>query len=125
MVDGAERFEVKPFIPPALCSGERNGEDTGSREEMGAFLTTEEGEPECGGAGEAPGEGVGVEEEEGGTAFAALARMERGMGFSSKSMSSKSSSFRGGAGGDEFLAGRGSRRGELIWRSTSRSLVIW
>lgn len=93
MVAGAERLEVKLFIPPALCSGERKGEDTGSREEMGAFLTTEEGEPEWGGAGEAPGEGVGVEEEEGGAAFAALARMERGIGFSSKSMSSKSSSF--------------------------------
>lgn len=46
MVDGPERLEVKLFIPPALCSGERKGEDTGSREEMGAFLTTEEGEPE-------------------------------------------------------------------------------
>ena len=44
--DEAERLEVKPFIPPALCSGERKGEDTGSREEMGAFLTTEGGEPE-------------------------------------------------------------------------------
>lgn len=60
---------------------------------MGAFLTTEEGEPERGGAGEALGEDVGVEEEEGGTAFTALDRMARGMGFSSKSMSSKSSSF--------------------------------
>lgn len=32
------------------------------------------------------------EEEEGGSAFTALARMERWMGFSSKSMSSKFSS---------------------------------
>lgn len=46
MVPGAEGLEVKLFIPPALCSWERKGEDTGSREEMGAFLTTEEGEPE-------------------------------------------------------------------------------
>lgn len=45
-LDWVERFEVKLFIPPTLCSGERKGEDTGSREEMGAFLTTEEGEPE-------------------------------------------------------------------------------
>lgn len=65
-----------------------------------------------------------MEEEEGGTAFAALARMERGMGFSSKSMSSKSSSFRG-TDGEGFLVARGSRRGEFIWLSTLRSLAIW
>lgn len=46
MVAGADRLEIKFFIPTALSSGERKGEDTGSREEMGAFLTTEEGEPE-------------------------------------------------------------------------------
>ncbi len=46
MLPGAERLEVKLFTPPALCSGERKGEDTGSREEIGAFLTTEDGEPE-------------------------------------------------------------------------------
>ena len=46
MVAEGERLEVKLFIPPALCSGERKGEDTGSREEMGAFLTTAEGELE-------------------------------------------------------------------------------
>lgn len=44
--EAAERLEVKLFTPPALCSGERKGEDTGSREEMGAFFTTEEGDPE-------------------------------------------------------------------------------
>lgn len=32
--------------------------------------------------------GEGVEEDESGTAFAALAKRDRGMGFSSKSMSS-------------------------------------
>lgn len=46
MVVEPERLEVKFFMPPALCSGERKGEDTGSREEIGAFFTTEEGEPE-------------------------------------------------------------------------------
>lgn len=46
MVAGPDRLEVKLFIPPALCSGERKGEDTGSKEEMGAFLTTGEGEAE-------------------------------------------------------------------------------
>lgn len=44
--EAAERLEVRLFTPPDLCSGERNGEDTGSREEMGAFFTTEEGDPE-------------------------------------------------------------------------------
>jgi len=121
-VDVAERLEVKLFIPPALCSGERKGEDTGSREEMGAFFTTEEGEPERAGLGEAPGEGVGVGEEEGGGT--ALARMERGMGFSSTSMSSTSSSFRG-ADGEWLLAVRGSRGDELILLSMLRSLAIW
>lgn len=67
---------------------------------------------------------MGVEEEEGGAAFSALARMERGMGFSSKSMSSKSSSFRG-TGGEGLLAESGSRGGELIWPSALRSLAIW
>lgn len=65
-----------------------------------------------------------MEEEEGGTAFTALARMERGMGFSSKSMSSRSSSFRG-ADGEEFSAARGSRGGELISLSVLHSLAIW
>lgn len=41
-----ERLEVKPFVPPGLWSGERKGEDTGSREEMGAFLTTAGWDPE-------------------------------------------------------------------------------
>lgn len=90
-VNGPEWLEVKLFTPPVLFSGERKGEDTGSREEMGAFLTTEGGVPETGGTGEAAGEDVGVEEEEG--ALAALARTDREMGFLSKSMSSKSSSF--------------------------------
>lgn len=127
MVAGAERLEVKLFIPPDLWSGERKGEDTGSREDMGAFLTTEEGEPERTGAdggGEAPGEGVGVEEEEGGTAFTALARIGRGIGFSSKSMFSNSSLF-GGRGGEVFLAAGGWRRDGLLCPSGLRSLVIW
>lgn len=32
------------FFPSALCSWDRSGEDAGSREEMGAFLRTGEGE---------------------------------------------------------------------------------
>jgi len=46
-----ERLEVKLRIPPVLCSRKRKGDDAGSSEEMGAFLTTDDGEPECGGAG--------------------------------------------------------------------------
>lgn len=46
------------------------------------------------------------------------------MGFLSKSMSPKSSSFQG-ADKEEFLAARGLRRGELIWLSALRSLAIW
>ncbi|XP_010788492.1 protein Wiz, partial [Notothenia coriiceps] len=117
-----ERLEVKPFIPPALRSGERKGEDTGSREEMGAFLTTEEGDPERRGTGEETGE---EEEEQGRTAFATLARRERGRGFSSKSMSPNASSSRGSEG-EGFLAERGSRREEIcFWPSTCRCLEIW
>lgn len=56
-----------------------------------------------------------MDEEEGG---AALARREYGIGFSSKSMSSKSSSF-SGAAGEESFAGSGSRP------SAPRSLAIW
>lgn len=68
----AERLEVVLFTPPGLWSRQRRGEDTGSREEMGAFLTTGEGEQALmsEGGGEATGEG-----------------MERGMGFSSMSVS--------------------------------------
>lgn len=110
-------------MPPALSSGERKGEDTGSREEMGAFFTTE-GEPETDEAGEAPGEGVGAGEEDGSdTAFAALASKKAGMGFSSKSMSSKSSSFTG-AGGEGVVAGRGSERDRLTLPSVWHSLAI-
>lgn len=118
-----DRLEVRPLFPPDLCSRERKGEDTGSREEMGAFLTTEEGDPERAGAGEAPGEGV-EQAERGGTALAALARMEGGMGFLSASMTSSSSSFCG-AQGEEFLAGMSSWSEGLIWLSRLRSLAIW
>lgn len=63
-----------------------------------------------------------MEEEEGGTDLAALARMERGMGFSSKSMSSTSSSF-WETSGEEFL---GSRRRELLLLLLRfRSLATW
>lgn len=40
---GLERF-VALFFPNVLCSCDRSGEDAGSREEMGAFLSTGEGE---------------------------------------------------------------------------------
>lgn len=40
---GLEMF-VAWFFPNVLCSWDRSGEETGSKEEMGAFLSTGEGE---------------------------------------------------------------------------------
>lgn len=40
---GPERF-VDWLFPKVLCSWDRSGEDTGSSEEMGAFLSTGEGD---------------------------------------------------------------------------------
>lgn len=41
MVATPEKLEFRHFIPTTFCSGECKGEEAGSREEIGAFLTTE------------------------------------------------------------------------------------
>lgn len=82
MVATPEKFELKHFIPTTFCSEKCNGEDAGSREEMGAFITTELEDSQCA----LP---AGEDCVEGGAASEALARLQMGVCFVSKSMLSK------------------------------------
>lgn len=83
MVATPEKLEFRHFIPTTFSSDECSGEDAGSREEMGAFLTKELTDSHC---VSATGEDWGME---GGAATEALARLQIGVRFVSKSMSSK------------------------------------
>lgn len=116
---------------PPLPSRERSGEDTGSSEEMGAFLNTGEGEREgerdlTNGEGGREPASDGIEGEGGGW----TADVRTG-GLTSRSSSSSSSSSshlscslcRGGLGEETF------REGLLGWGGgewgRERSLAIW
>lgn len=91
---GLERF-VDCFFPKALCSWDRSGEDTGSKEEMGAFLSTGEGDRDFknGEEGREPAADEVVGEEE--TLIAEPATENGTGGFVSISPSSVSTSFVG------------------------------
>lgn len=132
---GLERF-VDWFFPKALCSWDRSGEDTGSKEEMGAFLSTGEGDRDFtnGEEGREPAADGVVGEEETLIAEPATAEpaTENGTGgLVSSSPSSVSTSFVGlgigtiGAWCWGFLDDSTVGEVPVKHASTERSLVIW